>query len=78
MNAGTEKVTEEAFVSKYLDELLGLLLAAFAAEENTRGIAQVNLAHRGAFLRDSVGRARNLLKRMYAAKALEPEARPSP
>lgn len=58
-------MTKEAFVAAHLDELIGILLRAFALEENTRGMAGENDARRGKFMNDTLKRAEAIMARMH-------------
>ena len=59
-------MTKDVFIGKYQDELLGLLLAAFTMEENTRGLGDINHKHRGLLMRETVHRSKSFLDRVYA------------
>ena len=58
-------MSQQDFMSKYLDEIVGLLLSGYAVEENSRGMADINLACRGRHFVESLTRARRLLIRVY-------------
>lgn len=65
---------EEEYVSKWLDELTGLLLAAFAREKMAGDFGQD-----GRWMRQQMIRARELLKRQHAqdiAPLLPPAVKP--
>jgi hypothetical protein len=61
-------MTREAFIDKYLDEMVGLLLSAFAAERKGAKDDDKpvwNDAERGRFMIQQMRRSRNLLGRLY-------------
>jgi hypothetical protein len=59
-------MTREAFIEKYLDEVVGLLLASFARSEMTRHkMATDAWADDGKFMLQQMRRARGLLGRLY-------------
>ena len=61
-------MSREDFLAKFQDELRGLCVAAFAAEERTRG----DSAAKGQFIVEQMVRARRLLERMH--EAVQPAA----
>ncbi len=69
-------MTKDQFAQKYLDEMVGLLLIAFSAEENSRGITETQVAMKGKFMMDTMKRAKLLLARMHddLAKPEPPKA----
>lgn len=60
-------MTREAFIAKHLDEMVGLLLAAFAVEQDDKPRERPVFkdAERGRFMIATMQRARAFLGRMY-------------
>jgi hypothetical protein len=64
-------MSKDAFLTKYLDELRGLCLEAFAEQERTKALKDKVpegwvQAEKGKFMVNQLGRARSLLERIYA------------
>lgn len=59
-------MTKDAFIAKYLDETIGMLLASFAASEGTRHkAAEESWAADGKFMMQQMRRAKDLLGRIW-------------
>lgn len=77
-------MTREAFIDRHLDELIGLLLGAFAVQQEAARFADGPHAHerveasKGRFMIGQMRKARTLLGRMYDELEQKSKDQPKP